>query len=180
MNRDAINTQINILVQIVRCIQMKKVLAEIDPSPRLNFWRIIHGGLMDLPVLEWYKIFGANAEPTHWKGVVDDPEHFRTSLLEKLNISYQNWEKYWAHMKDYRDEFIAHFASGSDVSNYPRLDIALRSTCYYHDYLYVKINEGRIEQSPFLEEYAEKFYEQTKNIATTAYNATKDIKETVN
>jgi len=179
MSREEIDNQLSILVHIARCIQLKKVFNEIDPSPSLNFWRLIHGGFMDLPVLDWCKIFGANGEPTHWKGVVDDPAKFRTELLLKLEISQEEWEQYWNHMKDYRDELVAHFEAGTDVSTYPDLDIALKSSCFYYNYLYVVINEGKIEPTQFLEEYAERFYEQSKEIANTAYSATKGMKETV-
>jgi hypothetical protein len=39
------------LVQIVRCIHMKSALTTIDEDPTLNFWRLIHGGFLDLAVL---------------------------------------------------------------------------------------------------------------------------------
>jgi hypothetical protein len=158
---------------------MKKVLAEVDPSPALNFWRLIHGSFMDLPVLDWCKIFGSNAEPTHWKGVVDDPNQFRLDLLADLKISKEDWEQYWNQMKSYRDELVAHFEAGTEVANFPDLNIAMKSSCFYYNHLYVIINEGKIEHTKFMEDYAEKFYKQAKEIAIVACASTKGIRETV-
>lgn len=169
-----------LLVQIVRSIQIKKVLSELNPNPRLNFWRIIQGGLLDLPVLDWCKVFGSNAEPTHWKGVVSDVEAFRAALLSHLQISQKEWEKYWLHMKDYRDELVAHYDADTGVTMYPSLELALKSSYFYHDYLLKVLNEGKIESLEMfetLEEYSKRFHDRSMEIAAKAIEATNGIKE---
>ena len=135
MSQVSMKNQMGLLVQIVRCIQMKKVLSEIEPNPKLNFWRLIHGSFMDLPSLEWCKIFGSNAEPTHWKEITSDHDKFKLLLLEYLNITETEWTCYWNQMKGFRDELIAHHSLNTSVSKYPELDIALLHILMHRDHL---------------------------------------------
>ena len=172
-------SQIGLLVQIVRCIQMKRVLSEIDPNPNLNFWLLIHGSFMDLPALDWCKIFGSNAEPTHWKGIATDHAQFKNSLLNHLDITDNEWAAYWEQMKNFRDELIAHQCTDSIVTKYPEFDIALRSSYFYHDYLANLLTEQDSDPIENLELYSLRFYEQTKKIAKKAIEATKGIHESV-
>ena len=65
----------------------KRVLSALDPDPPLNFWRILHGNLLDTAVLDWCKLFGSDDEEhqkTHWKNVVADRDAFRAELLGTL------------------------------------------------------------------------------------------------
>lgn len=176
MNEQSIKNQMEILVEVVRCIQLKRALSEVDPEPPLNFWRLNYGGLMDLAVINWCKIFGSNAEPTHWKGVVDDTQAFRTQLLNYLSIDFGIWEEYWNHMKKYRDEFVAHRLSNSIVDRYPDLEIASNSSYFYYSYLSKLLDDETI---PKLNEYSDRFYGQSLEIAKVALNATKDIREKI-
>jgi len=179
MSEATIKTQMGLLVETVRYIQMKNVLTEIDPEPKLNFWCLIHGGFMDLPCLDWCKIFGSNAEPTHWKGIVKDIDQFKKDLLKYLEITQKEWESYWFHIKDYRDKLVAHNEVKPSVEKYPSLDIALRSSYFYYDYLENLLNEGKVEPIEPLEEYSEQFYKQAQKVAKTAIGSTKDIDESV-
>jgi hypothetical protein len=179
MNRESIENQMGLLVQIVRCIQMKKVLSEIDPDPKLNFWRLIHGSFMDLPALDWCKIFGSDAEPTHWKTVNSDHNEFRESLLGHLKISEKEWADYWGHMKDFRDKLVAHHSSNTSVDKYPEFDIALRSSYFYYDHLRNILAESNSDPIENLESYSLRFYEQAREIAVKAIEATNEINERV-
>ena len=174
-----VKSQKALLVQIVRCIQLKRIFEELNPEPKLNFWRLIHGGFLDLPVLDWCKIFGSNAEPTHWKGVVHDIDKFKNDLFSYLEITQAEWVEYWNHMKDYRDELVAHYDLDSDVSTYPSLDLALRSSYFYYDCLTSHVDGCMSDGEERLEVYSLRFYEKAKEIAAKAIEATSDIKETV-
>ena len=90
-NRKVILKHINHIVGVVRYVHLKKVLTSVNDNPHLNFWRVIYGGLLDLAVLEWCKLYGANAEPTHWKELVIDHEKFKRELLSTLNIESGAW-----------------------------------------------------------------------------------------
>ncbi len=179
MDKESINTQIAIIVQVVRCIHIKQVLSELDPKPTLNFWRLIHGGFLDLSALDWCKIFGADAEPTHWKGVIDDKDTFREELLKACSIAKEEWEQYWNHMHDYRNQLVAHYTNDSDVSKYPKLDIALNSSHFYYDYLAKLLNDNKVEGLEPLQEYSDKFRAQVSEISETAIKATSEFKENV-
>ena len=181
MNREIIQNHMAILIQIVRCIHLKKALTEVDPKPDLNFWRLIHGGFLDLAVMEWCKIFGSNAEYTHWKTLLheDDHDNFRNNLFEHLNIKPEEWDKNWVKLKTYRDELVAHHNRENDVPNYPTLDIALTSSCYYYNYLAKQIHEENSDPMPDLESYCDRFHQQAIKIATEAVAATKKYSENV-
>jgi len=177
MNKDTIKSQLSLLVQIARSIQIKYVLAELDPDPKLNFWRLIHGSFLDLPVLDWCKIFGSNAEPTHWKDVVSDISKFRNEMFSHLNITKDEWNEYWFQMKNYRDELVAHYEPNYNSETYPDLELAFKSSCFYHDYLVNLIDNETEEKMEILEEYSKRFYIQTKKIAQIAIKATDSISE---
>ncbi len=173
-------TQIKIITQIVRCIHLKKVLTAIDPSPKLNFWRLMYGDLLDISVLEWTKVFGSNAEPSHWKGIVSDHKKFKTELLQYVSCTESEWASYWNLMKDYRDEHVAHHSSSPTVTNYPTLNLALRSCYFYYSYLIKEARAAGETRFPNdLEEYSKKFADQSTNIAKAAIFATSEFQELV-
>lgn len=180
MEKDKLEGQIKLLAQIVRCICLKKVLSNVNPNPELNFWRVIQGGLLDLSVLEWTKVFGSNVEPTHWKGVVEDHDKFRNELLSYLGITEQQWSEYWNELKTYRDEAIAHYFDNDNIRHYPTLDIALKSCHFYYDHLIKNLRKlGVVKYPESLEDYCERFSEQSKSIAELVTEATKEITEAV-
>lgn len=99
--------------------------------------RLIHGNQLDSAVLEWCKVFGSDDEATHWKQVVPAADHdqFRSDLLASLEITVDVWAAYWNEMKSYRDNLIAHHIELNKVANYPVLDLALKSSFFYYNYL---------------------------------------------
>lgn len=175
-----IESQIKLVGQIVRCIHMKRELTNLDSEPELNFWRLIYGGLLDLAVLEWTKIFGSNAEPSHWKGVVDDQVTFRKDLLAFVGISESEWEAYWKEMKGYRDEGVAHHSNCPSVTQYPVLDLALKSSYFYYSYLVPKYRaEGGTKYPDDIEEYCNRLKSQISDIGKLAIDATSGCQEKV-
>jgi len=158
------------------------VLTDVDPDPGLNFWRLILGNQLDVSVLEWCKIFGSNAEATHWKNIVPEAEHdnFRKELLGAIGLSDDEWVKYWESMKQYRDRQVAHYQELPPDAKYPILDHALASSYFYYRYLIAELrslDENRYPDD--LEEYCVRFSEQTVEIANQAIAATSDIQEKV-
>jgi len=129
------------LVGVARSAHLKQTLTEINPEPGLNFWRFIYGNLLDVAVLEWCKIFGTHAEPTHWKKLITDHDSFRNGLLAALKINEPTWVAYWEEMKNYRDNRIAHHIEYADLKNYPKLDLALESSYYYYAHLIKELRE---------------------------------------
>ena len=161
---------------------MKRALTSVDPQPTLNFWRLIHGNQIDIAVLEWCKTFGSDGEETHWKKIVPVREHdqFRQAMLVTIGISAEQWAVYWQEMKGYRDNLVAHHIEANRVPNYPTLEIALKASFVYYGYLISELRSlGENNYPDSLQNYCERFGDQTREIATAAVASTKDFKEGV-
>jgi len=139
---------------------------------------LIYGNLLDVGVLEWCKIFGSDAEPTHWKRIITDHDAFRRDLLSSLKIDDGTWTAYWEEMKNYRDQLIAHHIEDGGAANYPKLDLALESSYYYYSYLIRELRDcGETRFPDDLREYSEKFALHATDIAKKALHATAGIAE---
>ena len=80
---------VEILEALIRSIALKQALHRVDSDPHLNFWRLVYSNQMDVPVLEWCKLFGsddAERQLVHWKNVATDQENFRAGLFSALGI----------------------------------------------------------------------------------------------
>lgn len=170
------------LVHLARSTVMKRALAEVNPEPHLNFWRLIHGNQLDIAVLEWCKVFGSDGEATHWKKIVppEKQDQFRDDLFLEIGVTADEWAAYWNEMKAYRDNLVAHHIELNKVGNYPVLDLALKSSFFYYRYL---INElralGEARYPDNLQVYCGAFESQAREIAAVAVTATAAIKERV-
>ena len=142
--RNSIDHAVRVLAGVIRSIHLKRVLHKVDAKPRLNFWCIIYGNLLDAAVLDWCMLFGSHNQkhqPLHWKNVVPQLEHntFRDGLLCHLNVDCDHWHYYREQVKGYRDNHAAHF--GMDWNRpennplYPDLELALQAAYYYYEKL---------------------------------------------
>lgn len=99
-------------------------------------FRSICNALLSDATISWCKVFGANAEKTHWKVAVDDPSRFKGLLLRELNISEKEFQDYWREMMDFRNNVIAHFNSFHfESGSTPSFDIAMKSSAIAHKHL---------------------------------------------
>lgn len=96
--------QIDSLLNFVRQLTYHKAIREVAPDLKQNFWRYIFNNHMEMAVLEWCKLFGANAEHLHWSKVFNDKENFRNHILNSTNMTRDEWNKYWKELCDYRNE----------------------------------------------------------------------------
>jgi hypothetical protein len=168
------------LGNVVRSAQLKRALTSVDPNPTLNFWRLVYGNLLDVAVLEWCKLFGADSEPTHWKRVVSDHDSFRRALRRALGIDEAKWADYWEEMKAYRDALVAHHVNSSSVTRYPSLDLCLESCYFYYAHVIKELRSlGEVRFPDDLKEYSARFASQAKEIAERALASTGDIQESV-
>jgi len=180
--RKELTTHLFRLVHIARSAAMKRALTEIDPNPHLNFWRIIHGNQLDIAVLEWCKVFGTDGEATHWKKIVlpDDHDQFRNNLFGAVGVSGDEWAIYRAEMKAYRDNLVAHHIELKAIANYPVLEIAIKSSCFYYSRLIKELRSiGETRYSDDLYAYSEAFEIQAREIASAAVAAVAAFKERV-
>ena len=183
-DRKRLTEVVNVLVNLVRNIQLRRQLTAVSADPPLAFWRLIYGDLSDIVVLEWCKLFGSDDEerqPLHWKHIVPDQVRFRNELFAQLGIYESKWRSYWNEMKDYRDKSVAHHdLRRPDITNYPKFDLALESAYFYYDFNVAELRKLGIEQRPNdLREYSIAFSDQCRDVASAAMKATEIIKERV-
>lgn len=98
-------------------------------------YRSICNALIGDASINWCKVFGSDAEGTHWKNVVEDQAQFRKVLFAELNISVTDFRSYWNEMLKFRSNIIAHFNSEHFASGYtPEFDTAIASASIAHKY----------------------------------------------
>jgi hypothetical protein len=186
---DRIPIIIEHLVLIVRNIGMCRATKEQN-NLNFDFYSLIQGGFLDLSVLEWCKVFTYSPkgnEYTYWKKLIE-PEHhddFEKELIKLLEINEEIWSKYIEDMKLYRNSMVSHhkenykdYKNKPRSSHYPNLEIALKSSCYYHALLtrYFKISSC-IFNYDNLENYFNDFMKQTLKIMQISVAATKNIEK---
>jgi hypothetical protein len=175
---------VEVITSVVRTIHIRRTLHSVWAEPHLAFWRVIYGNLTDMAVLDWCKLFGSDDErsqPVHWNNVATDPDLFRKKLFAALGIYESKWKSYWAEVKKYRDQAVAHHNERRrEIKRFPSFDLALESTYFYYDYLHAEL--GRIgvhEHPPDIREYSKAFAAQCRDIAEAAALATKPYREQV-
>lgn len=179
-NKEQLIAHFDRLGVIIRCTLMKRALHSVNPKPELFFWKLLYGVLLDVAVLEWCKVFGADSEPTHWKSIVPDHDAFRQDLLEHLEVSEEVWREYWQGMKAYRDSQVAHNFTNPEVTHYPSLDLALRSSYFYFDLVIAQLRElGEQRFTDDVRGYGDRFLSQARGTAERALAATSEIRERV-
>ena len=181
---EQLTAALNVVVNVARCIALKRALAEADSDPSLNFWRVVHGNLLDVAVLDWCKLFGSDVEDRqllHWKNVFGDEDAFRAGLFAHVQLDQDAWRDYWQKMKSYRDQHVAHLDfNRRDVSHYPDLGPALASVCYYYSRLIVELRAmGDARFPDDLSRYYEAFLAQADEIAKAVTAGTRGFAERV-
>lgn len=101
----------------------------------LHPYRTICNALIGDACINWCKVFGSDAEGTHWKNVVEDHAHFRKVLFSELGITATEFRSYWHDMLQFRSNIIAHFNSEHFSNGYtPEFATAIASASIAHKY----------------------------------------------
>jgi hypothetical protein len=175
---------VEVLVNLVRNVRLRRELHSSCADPPLSFWRVIYGDLTDIAVLEWCKLFGSDDgenQTVHWKNVVPDCDAFRHDLFSRLKVSPEQWKAYWDHVKQYRDQSVAHHDQRRvEIKTYPKFDLALPSAYFYYETVVAELLKLDIEQLPKdLKSYGDDFADRCRDIATAAMKATENFQEKV-
>ena len=146
----------------------------------LNFWICTYNNTIDMAVLDWAHLFGNEKDDLHWKNIVNNIDEFRHDLFSTIEISTEEWIKYWESIKEYRDKDVAHIEV-RPVSNVPKMNTAVKATCFYYSYVLSEIKKyGNYSQWPDdLFDYHQRSFEQSLEIASNAFEATKNLRERV-
>jgi len=134
-----VNTHIRLVWGFVRTALLKSVLHDALPDTKIDLWRIMMGGALDLAVIDWCKIFGSREEDTHWTKLVPNTDHvvFREGLLRAIEMNEDQWSEYHGQVKGYRDEFAAHQDLAPSTKHFPKLDTALTAAYYYYENTFI-------------------------------------------
>lgn len=107
-----------------------------DGTGDFHPFRTICNALLSDSAVSWCKVFGSQAEKTHWKSIVDDEGDFRKVLFSELGVSKEDFHAYWLEMTEFRNNVIAHFnAEHFEAGSTPSFDLAMRSAAVAHRYM---------------------------------------------
>ncbi|MFM0279991.1 hypothetical protein P0D75_18430 [Paraburkholderia sediminicola] len=178
--REPVETHIQIIWSFVRLVVVKRALADVLPETKIDFWRIIQGASLDLGLIEWCKVFGSNADDTHWTKAVPAAQHddFRKGLFAAVGMTDKEWEAYWKKMTGYRNELAAHHDLNAKTTHYPNFDAALEASYYYYNsFLYPEwvAKNPRTGYPADLKAYVAGYNDETLAIVKAAAAATQQF-----
>lgn len=185
--------------EIVRNIQRiaqniaiaRAMKSNLDKSVPQNSWvTTIHSNCYDLAIIGWCKIFSPNAEHLYFKNTMpnDKDKKFESELYEFLKIDKDTYKSYVEELKTYRDKLIVHADKDCHlyITRHPSLDIALRSTFFYHKYFFSYYKKDHDSEAGIkffghgtnnLEDYYNKYNKQVSKIINIATESAKDIND---
>lgn len=100
-------------------------------------FRSVCNALIGDAAIHWCKVFGSDAEATHWKCVVDDHDGFRKVLFNELRTTPTAFHAYWKKMTEFRNNVIAHFNAEYFLNgSTPEFDTAIAAAATAHKYMY--------------------------------------------
>lgn len=88
---------------------------ELCSGHKGNFWPATQNLFGESVVLFWCHIFGSDKDQTHFKNFFTDEEcsvfsfkAVKKRMISTMELSEQEYEKFWKEVKDCRDKFISH------------------------------------------------------------------------
>lgn len=127
-----------------RQVEVKRALEAANGEPHLDFWRVMYGGLSNLGVIEWCKLFGAvGSNRLHWRHVYADREgEFRIGLHAATAMDDVAFTACQREIKRWRDIDFAHFDPDAErPSNYPHFGTALHAADFYYSWVQAELGE---------------------------------------
>ena len=134
----------NLLGNFARQVELKRALENVDGNPQINFWRLLYGGLSNLAVIEWCKLFGAEgSNELHWKRLFPDRiDEFRIGLYAATGTDDSIFQSYWCEIKLWRDKDFAHHEQGALLPpQWPHFEIALKAADFYYKWVIEELDE---------------------------------------
>lgn len=167
---------VRVLRIFARLVELKRSLEAASPDPGLNFWNIQYGGLMNLSVIEWCKLFGGDKNnDLHWKNVyANSIDDFRSRMIKASGVSPSVWTAYHSHLKSWRDQEFAHQdIDARPRENYPHFDIALAVARFYHAELIAELDDLKVSSLPKdLDQWRKRYREEFDLAAPIALAST--------
>ncbi len=133
-----------VALTVLRCVTMKRALVASGHGGSYNFFNLYDGCLTDVAVLAWCKLFGSNAEETHWKNLFPDTHHaaLRGRIADAIAAEQQDYEALWDELKNYRDKLAAHhtYDESTRPARYPFLGGVRRSAFVLYEEIWARLN----------------------------------------
>ncbi|WP_076409368.1 hypothetical protein [Shewanella sp. UCD-KL12] len=134
-------------------------------------------------VESWAKCFGKQSEDTHWKHLDVKKESFRKEMFKDLNTHSGEFVVYLKDVLALRNQFFSHtdLSQDSISLNFPKLDLALAAFVFLYKVLQRRLSDAEsllVDQGPrSLERWISNLKEEAEQVISTAYSASKDIRE---
>jgi hypothetical protein len=168
-----------LLATFAKQVEVKRALEATDRQPHLDFWRVVYGGLSNLAVIEWCKLFGAVGSNTlHWQRVYADRlGEFRAGLQVATAMDDGAFTAYWREIKIWRDTEFAHFEPDAErPPTWPHFAAALKAADYYYGWVWAELDEGGLSLFPAsLTTFRQTIRSDYDNAATLALASTKSL-----
>lgn len=176
---NALRQVAHLLGTFARQVELKRALEGADRAPHINFWRLLYGGLSNLAVIEWCKLFGAEgSNDLHWKRLFPDRlDEFRAGLYAALGTDATGFHAYWQEMKRWRDTNYAHHEQGAALpAKWPHFDTALAAAEFYYGWVVAELGEQDFYMFPAeLGAYRRAVRAEYDGAAVLALQSTRDL-----
>lgn len=106
----------NILLTILRCVAMKRALNATE-NDHLSFFTLYDACLMDVAVINWWKLFGKWKDESHWRNLFFENEQpaIEKRLAATLTLQNTNIKTVRSLVETYRHQSIAHHSFDTET-----------------------------------------------------------------
>ncbi|MCE5343059.1 MAG: hypothetical protein LLF96_05635 [Eubacteriales bacterium] len=111
----------------------------------VEFWVYTTDAHFQMAIIRWCMIFGSDSNDTHWENLQLDKDKFKKRLLLELQITPEEWQRYWESMKDFRDKFVAH-RSIEAIPSAPFFIIALKAVLCLENWVREELQTNTFEE----------------------------------
>jgi len=177
-----ISAQMGIIRSGIRSLIYARQIDELKDS-NTYFWISTCNAHYGHFIESWAKCFGKQSEDTHWKHLDVKKESFRKEMFKTLNTHSGEFVLYLKDVLALRNQFFSHtdLSQDSITLNFPRLDLALAAFIFLYEVLQRRLLDAEslvVDQGPrSLERWIANLKEEADQVISTAYTASKDIRE---
>jgi hypothetical protein len=131
-------------VNCARAFAIYKTIYEYknDSILQENYWRVVANSSQETAVIQWCGLFGSKDKnnKTHWmnSGVsgIKDRNEFKTKILSKIPISFEEWKIIHNSILIYRNKNVAHIDLDDWQRDVPYFDQAIEVLFCSYDILF--------------------------------------------
>ncbi|WP_045405469.1 hypothetical protein [Vibrio jasicida] len=165
LDKQVLELQIVTLIDFAKHLGCYRAILDrlFHQSNHKSFWSLTLNAHYLQALLSWNMIFGSNNNEIHRKKLVlnsatDHDEFFRSSVLKKCGLTFEQWKQYHHDICEFRSMYAAHKVPNfkNDV---PDLEPALMVASEYFEYLKQVLKPSKNEPKALSEYYQEAYVE---------------------